>query len=229
LTPFLSIIMNLLLRRMQESTKTTKTVRYCKLFIHFCCLFSFVHGAQAWYQLTEASTAGLVNMLVMNIFVPNRASIAASDPYEARHFILGMTKMLLETPIAQNPELFGSLLKTIMSLMEIEAASGTVVTGIDDDDDDDGKDDEVVDNREFDSVFSKLAFANVAPLDAAPVVAAKQGIAPASDAPSHFIKSLAIFCQAHPGQYVATMQSALEAKDMTVLQTLCTSNSVALQ
>jgi hypothetical protein len=229
LSPFLSIIMNLLLRRMQESTKVSKNVRYCKLFIHFSSLFCFVHGATAWYQVMEASTPGLVGMLVLNIFVPNRAAIAASDPYEAKHYILGMSRLLLETPVAQNPEQFSSLLKTIMSLMEVDVAIRTVVTGIENDGEDDGKDEEAVDTKEFDSVYSKLAFATVSPLDAASVVAAKQGGVVISDAPAHFIKSLGAFCQARPGQYVAAIQAALDAKDMNVLQCLCAVNQIALQ
>lgn len=228
LTPYLPMIVDLLLRRMLEHTKVSKTARYCKLFIHFCALFSYVHGSQVWYQLMEASTPGLVGNLIISIFVPNRAQCAASDPYEAKHFILGFTKILLETPVAQNPEQFGSLFKTVMSMMELEVATGTVVTGIENEEDD-GHDDEAFDNREFDAVFSKLAFASVPSLDATSVVAIKLSTPQVQDGPSFFIKALSAFCQTRPGQYISIIQGSVEAKDMTVLQTLCTANGVTLQ
>ncbi len=207
--PFLPTIFQLLLHRMQESMKDTKTPRYCKLFLHSICLFSSVHGAQLLHDSLEALTQGLVGMIISNVWSVNRANCAGNDKLEVKQMIIGGCKLLTESSVTQKPEVWGSLFKSILSLVDAGAEKTTQAAG-------EGEDDE--EGKDFDSTYSKLAYASVVTVDPNEAITC----APAS----HFAVSLSKFTAAHPGQYVPIIQSVLDQREAAALQALLHQNGV---
>lgn len=200
---------------MQESMKETKTPRYCKLFLHVICVFSAVHGAKLLYDTLEAMTQGLTGMIIMNVWSHNRAACASSDVLELKQFVVGASKLLTESPVTQKPEVWGSLFKSILALVDAGAQKTAEYSGSFGDED--GADDEA---REFDNAYSKLAFASVVTEDPLASIT--------STPAAYFANILSTFTRSAPGQYTAIIQSALDQREAAALQALLQANNAPL-
>ena len=211
ITPFLPTIFQLLLQRMQESMKDTKTPRYCKLFIHSICLFSTIHGPQLLYDSLEALTPGLVGMLICNVWSVNRAACAGNDKLEVKQMIIGGCRLLTESSISQKPEVWSSLFQSILALVD---------AGADKTSQDTAGEDEEQEARDFDSTYSKLAYASVVTVDPSEAITA----APAA----HFATTIAQFTASRPGQYTPLIQKALGPREAAALQALLQHSGVSI-
>eukprot|EP01038_Epipyxis_sp_PR26KG_P004977 gene4977-6960_t len=215
ISPFVQTIFNLLLMRMQEAVKDSKTVRYCKYFVNSICVFAAQNGGQIVRDTLETITPGLVSMIVLNIWSVNRSQLASSDSAEVKQMIVGATRLLIESNSLSN-EVWISLLQSILSLIEAEGnnSKGSIAHILD----------EVIDldedeNRDFDNAYSKLAHAGITYAD------------PTSNIPSggaYFATSLSSFCAARPGQYISLIQANLAPNEKEILQTILQSNGVGI-
>lgn len=193
LQPYIVTIFNLLLHRLQESVKQSKKVPFCKYFIHNICLFSAVYGSQTLYNTLESLTNGLVTMLVMNIWSENRGNCAQLDSQDIKHILIGGTKLLCETPIATNIEVFSSLFHSLLVLVsDDDEVHGNYDLHVDDN----------AEDRAFDSTYSKLAYAMVPNVD--PCLDVTSG-------PVYFVTTLANFTRSRPGQYGHVISTALNS------------------
>lgn len=196
---------------MQEQMKETKTPRYCRLFIHSMSLFAAVYGGDALYKALSALEDGLVKMVILQIWEINRNSCTTADPNEVKEMIIGGTKILCETIINQDPIVYGSLLKSIMILLD-----DTIGTGHEDTE---GLDDET-DNREFDTAYSKLAYATI--IDANPTEEILSG-------PVYFAQRISAFSRTRPGFLGQLIPSVLDSKEVVLLQSLLSKNGLSIE
>ncbi len=177
----MTTIFNLLLHRLQDSVKLSKKAIYCKLFFHSISLFATVHGAQLLYDQFEGITNGLISMLVLNIWSENRDNWNFSE-VEVKQTLVGASKLLCETPVAANPEVWKSLFASLY-ILSAQPPTKKVEFSLDE---------EQAEDRAFDSTYSKLSFAYVPSMD------------PCADVPSgqvFFVIQVAKLSAARPGQY----------------------------
>jgi hypothetical protein len=192
---------------MQDSVKVTKVQPYCRMFIHSMCIASCLFTSQVLYDALEAQTQGLVTMIIMNIWSPNTANCAASTPTEKKDILIGGTKLLLESKVASNPEVWKSLLSSLIPLTsEKQDLSFTF------------DEDEQEEIKGFDTTYSKLSYATIYTSDV-------NGEIPS--ATQFFITSLSQFTRNHPGQY-SSLVSQLKPEQQTELQGLLQKYNVGL-
>lgn len=211
LSSYMTTIWSLLLHRMQEQMKETKTPRYCRLFLHSFSLFAAVYGGVALHDALSLLEKGLVSMVILQIWTPNRASCATADPQDIKEMIIGATRILCETAVNQDPVAFGSLLKSVLMLLDDSA--GAVHEDVE-------CFDEEADSREFDSAYSKLAYAGVT--DVNPTQAILSG-------PVYFATALSTFSRTRPGTVGPLMRSSLDDKEVAVLQALLSKNGLNIE
>ena len=217
LRPYLPTIFGLLLTRLQEHMKDTKTPKYCKSFLHTLCFFAAVHGGQNLESvfLSIDASGGLLHTLIIDVWGPNSVQCATNDKTEIRHLIIGGTNILCHTNVKQNPVAWGSLLKSIVILLESDVNK----VGLDLDDNNSWGLDEEAADREFDSSYSKLAYAQVPDPDLT---------ADISSAPNYLAKALSELCRQAPGHFPSIVQQSLEHQQLQVLQGLCQQNGVSI-
>lgn len=211
LSSYITTIWSLLLHRMQEQMKESKTPRYCRLFLHSFSLFAAVYGGVALHDALSLLEKGLVNMVILQIWTHNRSSCATADPQEIKEMVIGATRILCETAVNQDPVAFGSLLKSVIVLLD------DTVTAVHDDFE---FVDEEADAREFDSAYSKLAYAGVT--DVNPTQSIISG-------PVYFATTLCSFSRSRPGTVGPLMASSLDDKEATTLQALLTKNGLNIE
>ncbi len=210
LQPYLPTIFNLLLQRMQASVKESKTVRFARLFLHALCVFTVAYGASVLCETLEAITSGLTGMLIQNIWSVNADKMSSGDDQEVKQTIVGATKLLTESPhIAAKPEIWGSLLKSAVVLVGKVSSVGTN-TGPSADDLLNGDDEQ--ETHEFDSAYSKLAYASTPSVDICSDVES-------SKASAYFGQQLAAFSGTH-GQLFGLVGQVLTPPEAAVLQSV---------
>ena len=129
---------------------------------------------------------------------------------------VGAARLLCETPLGQDPEAFAALLRSAVALLQGDRASGSGG----------GHDelesflDEEADAREFDSTYSKLAFALVEDVDATKDI---------PSAPAYFAVALAGLSRSRPGQYLSLVQASLDATEAQALQEVLAKAGVAIE
>lgn len=203
LDPFIATIFNLLLTKMQTHMKVSKTNKYCRSFIHSMCLYSSAYGGQKLYDVISGIDANLINTLITQVWTPNSSLCAGADLLEIKHMIVGGTYLLCNTPVNTHPELWGSLLLCIMTLIDVD---GVKVDGFDDlllliD--------EEAEEREFDSTYSRLAFAVVPDAELQNEIQSPNGL---------FCASLSTVCKSSPGSYLGVIQGVLTPRLTQILQ-----------
>eukprot|EP01035_Chromulina_nebulosa_P020253 gene20253-26295_t len=140
LSPYQSTVFNLLLIRMQDQLKdNNKTPKYCKYFIHFIALFSFLHSSEKLNEIFESLTPGLL------------------DKIEMKQMIVGFTRLLVSPVLLSRSDAWIAVLKYVLLL--VNAESGKTIV----DSDDLTFIDEEAEAREFDSTYSKLLYATLPP------------------------------------------------------------------
>jgi exportin-2 (importin alpha re-exporter) len=203
LAPFLPTIFNLLLTRMQESVKESKKSRYCRLFLHSLCVFSAVYGPQALCDTLEGITSGLVGMLVMNIWSCNIDTLSNADDVEVKQTIVGATRLLVEAPLLQQkPDIWGSLLRSLWPMMGKTPSSKLSGDDFLLDDEEGGG------GQEFDSAYSKLAYASIPAVDPCAEVEL-------TAAPAFFATRLAAFLQGNGAAFGSLIPKYMESAEQT--------------
>jgi len=215
LSPFLPTIFNLLLMRLQESSKESKVSKYTRCFLHSLCVFCISFPAQVLHDQLETITNGLVSMITLNIWEPNRDNCAAADKTEIRQMLIGGTHLLLQSALVTKQSVWGSLLNTLVALAEAASGGGTNLAS----DDFFLADDEEVGGKEFDSTYSRLAYAQIPTADSTAAIAS---------APAYFLTMLSQFCAASPGQNINAIQASIDPKFSNALQKLLADNNIRL-
>ena len=215
LSPFLPTIFNLLLMRLQESSKESKVSKYSRCFLHSLCVFCISFPAQVLHDQLETITNGLVSMITLNIWEPNRDNCAAADKTEIRQMLIGGTHLLLQSALVTKQSVWGSLLNTLVALAEAASGGGTNLAS----DDFFLADDEEVGGKEFDSTYSRLAYAQIPTADSTAAIAS---------APAYFLTMLSQFCAASPGQNINAIQASIDPKFSNALQKLLADNNIRL-
>lgn len=212
ISPFLNTIFSLLLHRMQESAKISKTAAYSRLFIHNLCLFSTTYGSKLLYDTLESLTNGLIAMVVLNIWSVNHTQCANLDKLEVKTMLIGGTKLLTETPITQRSDIWGNLFKSLLALCHDDNKSNNKFL----------KEFELEDDesREFDTSYSKLTFAALPTSDAAPEIPSGQ---------VYFLQTVSKFTQDHPSLYSGLVQSMLSEEEKLFLQQKLQVNGLTLK
>ena len=170
---------------------------YPRLFFHALAIFTIHYGATVAVDVLEKISTGVVKNLILQVWAPHSASIASGDDIELKETLLGGTKLLCESPLSQDAEVFGHLLK---ALVQIANARGVHHIDVDLGDD--------IEERGFDTAYSKLAFCQVPDIEHDKVT---------QQASSFFISSLSNLCQRHPGRYVAIINSSLDRSETAFL------------
>ena len=217
LNPYLPTIFGLLLTRLQEHMKDSKNPKYIKSFLHTLCFFAAIHGGQNLETvfLSVDPSGSLLHTLIIEVWSPNSAVCASNEKTEVRHVIIGGTNILCHSNVKQNLVTWGSLLKSIITLLD---ADGNRV-GLDLDDNNSWGLDEEAADREFDNTYSKLAYAQVPDPDLT---------ADISSAPNYLASSLGELCRQLPGHYPNVVQQSLDHQQLQVLQGICQQNGVNL-
>lgn len=149
LAQYYPMILQLLLMRMQEQ----KRVQYYKLFVHFICMASVCEaGPTQIYQHLEGVQAGMMTMIVQQIWLPNAEYFAEAEAVVVAQLIIGGTKLLCETPIVEDSATWGALATCILHLVGSNPSSRGNISEF-------SLFDEENEAREFDSAYSKLAYA----------------------------------------------------------------------
>lgn len=216
LSPFLPTIFNLLLMRLQESSKESKVSKYSRYFLHSLCVFCISFPAQVLHDQLEAITNGLVTMITLNIWEPNRENCAAADKTEVRQMLIGGTHLLLQSAVVTKPNVWGSLLNTLVFLANAAQSSGSANLVSDDFF---LADDEEMGGKEFDSTYSRLAYAHIPTVDSTAAI---------SSAPGYFLSMLSQFCAASPGQNVNMVQASIDPNFSNALQKLLADSNIRL-
>lgn len=227
LSAFTPTIFNLLLIRLQEHNKDTssKSHRYCKQFIHSMCLFSALFGGTVLFETLDKLTPGLPAMLVSQVWGQNRQLCAAVESVEEQqHVIYGATRLLCESPLSGNAEVWGSLLKSVVLVVDsLQVVSSLPSRGAETEEA--LWVDEEAAAKDFDTTYSKLSCAGVPDYHSGaaslvPMTLPKDaGWVPlASPACRFFLSSLVSQSQQQPGQLRAVVQSALDGTEQGLLQ-----------
>jgi exportin-2 (importin alpha re-exporter) len=212
LTSYLPIIFDLQLRRMKFQMKDNRTPKYCRLFLHSMLLFVVAYSPTTLYMLFERIDPGLLPELINHVWIPNKDACTLLDSIEIQEMLVGATKLLCDSPISQSPDLWISVLKATLPLLE---AKGMQKIDLDDD----FLDDEADQSREFDTKFSKLLYAQTPdPLVPIEVVQSKQ----------FFATSLGSLCRSRPGQYTPLIQKALLTEEAVAFSNFLQSCGVVL-
>eukprot|EP01041_Mallomonas_annulata_P009929 gene9929-20647_t len=199
-------ILELLLRRLMENS----TPHYMRHLMSAMCLMSTMYGAQQLYQTLEGIQLGMTSMLITKIWTPVSENSANIDTSMIKHMVIGCTKLLCDSPISQNPQLWGPLLKLTISIIDGNQ---------DKSDEKDTNEDDKEDSREFDSTYSRLAYAQVPEPEPTQEMIQMTSV---------FVNSLATLCKSNPGAYSGLIQSVLDERGRMTLQTLLTQAGVTL-
>jgi len=203
--PYLRTILELLLRRLMEN----KTPNFMRQTTQMMLLMSAMYGGSNLYQLIESIQSSMTNMLITQVWTQVAENSAHIDAHIMKQMVVGATKLLCETAIAQDPQLWGVLLRLTVSLLD--GGKEKADSGLEDMLEEE--------NREFDSTYSRLAYAQVP--DAEPTEEMKQ-------APQYFATSLAALCKTHPGAYTSVIHSVLDDQGKKVLQNVISQTGVVL-
>jgi exportin-2 (importin alpha re-exporter) len=204
LQPKMGTLFQLLLMRLQGSTKSP---RYRKLVTTYFGLLVGKFGPQAVVERLDGMQPGLTSMILEQVWNPRLANDPPVLRTEAKVNVLGMTKLLCESPyLLSDParQLLWSqgLAGVVMVLTSSSWKDGTVAAG--------GAgqatgalDDDVEIEIGYDTQFSKLTFASRSPEDFIPEV---------PDAGLFFCQSLhRLVSSSQPGSLLPLIQGGLSA------------------
>lgn len=186
--------------------KTTKTAPFCRMFIHSMSFFVCLHGAQLLYDTLEALTPGLVSMLLTNVWYVNKTPCSVGSATEIRVMLVGGTKLLCESPVQRNPEAWLRLLQSLLVLIQAkkDALLDLHLETLEE---------ELGGHKEFDGVYSKLAYSSITVLDPCAEVASM---------PIYFATAVSNFIRGTPGPHVDSLRGLDEAELVAFRQTLST-------
>lgn len=153
----MSTIVDLTLRKLTKAVEHDTVVPYCKHLVHSQCLFITIFGAPAFYQTLESLRGpGLTANLVSNIWLANKRPLSSLSALDAKHALIGATKLLVESPLLETfSQSWVHLLQVVLSLI-YEKYDFSLDFKVDDD---------TAENREFDGHYSKLSYATISIID----------------------------------------------------------------
>eukprot|EP01039_Chlorochromonas_danica_P003040 gene3040-3317_t len=224
LAPYISTLFSLLLQRMMESVKESKTARYPRLFLHMLTLCATVHGSGLAFSTLENLTPSLFSNIVRSIWTPNKTLVAQQYATGIDHkiIVVGGTKLLTETTVSGDLEVWGLLLKSIIAAL---SSSGSAPGAHGNKEE---AEEELVPlegasaSGGADNAYSKLVFCQFPALgDPSPEIQSESFF---------FIHSLSAFLKSQPqaAAFRSYLQAQLDAQELQVLTSLCQQHSVAL-
>jgi hypothetical protein len=199
------MILQLMLIRLQEN----RTPQLSKLFIHFLCVIaSSPHGAVYIFNVLESLQANMTTMVITDIWAPTTEVISHADSIEFNQIILGGLQFLVDTPISNDSRTWMELFKILLHLLASSSSSSARKPSIDithllEDDSE---------SREFDSTYSKLAYAQIIEMTD-PILEGG-----ADQMRAKFAEKLSQLCKGSPGKYSNLMRSQLSSEQQQMLQ-----------
>lgn len=215
LAQYYPIILQLMLVRMKEN----KTSQYCRLFIHSISIMVSTLTPERVYASLESIQIGMMGMIVTQIVASSMDILLnGCDEKELKEIIIGWSSLMNESPINEQPPIWGELLKILLHLVNPSDGStrrhGSASLDLSLLEDDDTL------AMEFDSTYSKLAFAQVAePYHESQTIVGNDVL---------FAQQLGKLCASRPGRYVPLLTSILSEAQVGQLQTILQTAGVAL-
>lgn len=188
--PRMKDIVQLILMKLQQS----KTPKYVGLVTHFFALFVGKFGSQAYLDQLNQLQPGLGLTLMVQVWVPRLQAVSPMR-LEAKTQIVGLTKLLCETPAlladTNGQQIWSQLLACAVKIVcSPESHLSSLSVQENDDDAEIG----------YDATFSVLHFATRPARDPFPDV---------QDAGASLVQSLGKLCAAHPGQVTPLIAQGL--------------------
>ena len=188
--PRMKDIVQLILMKLQQS----KTPKYVGLVTHFFALFVGKFGSQAYLDQLNQLQPGLGLTLMVQVWVPRLQAVSPMR-LEAKTQIVGLTKLLCETPAlladTNGQQIWSQLLSCAVKIVcSPESHLSSLSVQENDDDAEIG----------YDATFSVLHFATRPARDPFPDV---------QDAGASLVQSLGKLCAAHPGQVTPLIAQGL--------------------
>mmetsp|Transcript_36824 Transcript_36824/g.77254 ORF Transcript_36824/g.77254 Transcript_36824/m.77254 type:complete len:992 (-) Transcript_36824:111-3086(-) len=188
--PRMKDILQILMMKLQQS----KTPKYVNLITHFFALFVGKFGSQAYLDQLNQLQPGMGLMLLVQVWVP-RLQAASPSRLEAKTQMVGLTKLLCETPAlladANGRQIWSQILACAVKIV---CSSGSYLNSLSVQENDD--DAEIG----YDATFSVLHFATRP---------AKDPFAEVQDAGASLVQSVGRLCASHPGQITPMIAQGL--------------------
>ena len=209
--PRMKDILQILMMKLQQS----KTPKYVGLITHFFALFIGKFGSQAYLDQLNQLQPGLGLMLLIQVWVP-RLQATSPTRLEAKTQIVGLTKLLCETPAlladANGQQIWGQILPCAVKIVCSPESHLNSLTVQDNDDDAE---------IGYDATFSVLHFATRPARDPFPDV---------QDAGASLAQSIGKLCASRPGQITPLISQGLspDPKLSAGFEGLCQKSGVQL-
>lgn len=207
------MILQLILIKLQEN----RTTQLSKYFINFLCTIAFTstHGVNYIYNMLETIQAGMTSMIIHDIWGTSTQidyMIQTCDTIELNQILLGGLEFLINSPIVMNSNTWIQLFKILLYLLTSSSggASGSSSSKVDTT----HLFDEDIESREFDSTYSKLAYAHIIEV-INPILEGNL-----TDIKMKFCQTLSEFCKTSPGKYSNLLHNQLTKEEQNLLQEL---------
>jgi hypothetical protein len=200
------MILQLMLMRLQEN----RSPQLIKLFIHFLCVVaSSSHGASYIFNILESVQPGMCSMIIADIWAPQVDYLSQIESLELNQMVFGGLELLVNSPVTANPNTWVDLFKILLHLLNTNSATSAVgknaidLTHLFDDDSE---------SREFDSTYSKLAYAQI--IETVPSVLEGSSV----EVRAAFALKVSQFCKSSPGKYSNILRNQLPNEEQAILQ-----------
>ncbi len=219
ISPFLGTIFNLIFTKLMS----TKSKKYPKLVCVFLMNFAHTYGGAALFQSLESMQVGMTTMIITQVFEKHLGLLMGSGRDNIAFLMCGGTRLLLETPLGQQPgpvlsSLVVSLTKLGMQYSGV-GASATQLDALNAEalaaqllEEQQGAD------RQFDSAYSKLVYASVP---------SPTGSAELENPPPYFVRSFAQLAASNQPTFMAILHG-METNLQQWFHGVCHSNGIAL-
>ena len=209
--PRMKDILQILMMKLQHS----KTPKYVGNLTHFFALFIGKFGSQAYLDQLNQLQPGLGLMLLVQVWVPRLQAVSPTR-LEAKTQIVGLTKLLCETPAllsdAHSQQIWSQVLACAVKIVCSPESNLNLLTVLDNDDDTD---------IGYDATYSVLHFATRPAKDPFPDV---------GDAGAFLVQSIGQLSATHPGRISPLIAHGLSANSKlnAGFELLCQKSGVKL-
>ena len=214
MAPFMKTACEIILRRLMDN----KSPQYMRLSMHFFCLFALQSSAEFVEQCLDSIQSGMLGTLVADVW--SKVSATGMDTLQLRRLITGCTKLLCETKLILSPRHVGAMLRIIVSIIEVDegadsagwktALSEGVLAAV-------AEEEEV--SRDFDSTYSRLAYANIPDPEMSPQEA---------QAALYFARTISVASTRVPGLFLPAIQGSLDERQQEILKATTIRASVVI-
>jgi len=190
--PRMKDILQILMMKLQQS----KTPKFVGLLTHFFALLIGKFGSQAYLDQLNQLQPGMGLMILVQVWIP-RLQAASPTRLEAKTQVIGLTKLLCETPAlladANGQQIWSQILACAVKIAcSPESHLNSLSVQDNDDDAEIG----------YDATFSVLHFATRPARDPFPEV---------QDAGASLVQSVGKLCASHPGQVTPLIAQGLSS------------------